>query len=142
MLGAITIALQILNCLLCIQHIIQHRLRLDAVVEFNLRAVDVMLLHFDPRTLEFHDDAPLEQNMVRGMVIFDGEGIEMATGVEVLRSTEISKAYITTVSPTTTFLSLFQSPISCRSSLLFYPTTVPLVRARATQSRGHSHLHT
>jgi len=98
LLGIATVVLLALNCVLCVQHLVQNRLRLDAVVEFNLRAADVMLLHFDPRTLDFHDDAPVEQNMVRGTVIFDGEGIELATGVEVLRAAEIVQGRITTVS--------------------------------------------
>lgn len=125
-LGIVTIVLLALNCVLCAQHLVQHRLQLDAVVELNLRAADVMLLHFDPRSLDFHDDAPVEQNMVRGTVIFDGEGIELATGVEVLRAAEIVQGRITTVSSFCR-ASLPHCPPSLTSSfalhtISFFPT--------------------
>jgi hypothetical protein len=136
MLGIVTIVLLALNCVLCAQHLAQHRLQLDAVVEFNLRAADVMLLHFDPRSLDFHDDAPVEQNMVRGTVIFDGEGIELATGVEVLRAAEIVQGRITTVSLfCRASLPAFFNLIVCPPHHLLFPHPGSLGRTRAPQPR-------
>ena len=98
LIGTLSFIFLVLNALVSLQHLLKHRGKPDALVELHIPAIDVVWLHFDPVVIDFQDDAPLEQGMVRGAVIFDGEGMEEAEWVEVLHEWDIVPAKISNVS--------------------------------------------
>lgn len=95
LLGALTVFFLVLNIAICAYHLITNKGRLDAAVKLSFNSLDIVLLHFDPAVLDLYDDAPLEQGMVRGVVIFNGEGIEEVTHVEVLHKDALAQGRVT-----------------------------------------------
>lgn len=95
LLGLVAILVLLVNIALVAHRLYTYGGSMDAPLSLYFAAFDVTFLHVDPTVVDENDDAPLEQGVVRGTVIFNGEEIAECGEAEVPKKSDIVMGRVT-----------------------------------------------